>query len=118
MPVMIRFLALLVATASAIRVCGAQPQAKVETQKVVFENPYVRVIEERVPPGVGQPKHRHARGILVPLASTTIEAVDYPEGRVAQRELKFGEAGWRDPVVHAVRNIGQMELLNIRVELR
>jgi len=89
-----------------------------DTQKLIFENPYVRVIEERVPPGVGQPKHRHARGVLVPLASTTIEAVDYPEGRVAQRELKFGEAGWRDPVVHAVRNIGQMELLNIRVELR
>ncbi|HUI79013.1 MAG TPA: hypothetical protein VLY24_13900 [Bryobacteraceae bacterium] len=89
-----------------------------DTQKLIFENRYVRVIEERVPPGVGQPKHRHAQGVLIPLANSSIEAVDDPDGRVARRELKFGDAGWRDPVVHAVRNVGQTELLNIRVELR
>jgi len=89
-----------------------------DTQKLIFENAFARVIEERVPPGVGQPKHRHAQGVLVPLANSTVESVDDPDGRVAQRQLKFGEAGWRDPVVHAVRNIGQTELLNIRVELR
>jgi hypothetical protein len=89
-----------------------------DTQKLIFENQFVRVIEERVPPGVGQPKHRHAQGLLIPLANSTIEAVDDPDGRVARRELKLGEAGWRDPVIHAVRNIGQTELLNIRIELR
>ena len=89
-----------------------------DTQKLIFENQFVRVIEERVPPGVGQPKHRHAKGVLVPLANSTIEAVDDPDGRVARRELRFGDAGWRDPVVHAVRNVGQTELLNIRIELR
>jgi hypothetical protein len=89
-----------------------------DTQTLIFENQFVRVIEERVPPGVGQPKHRHAKGILVPLADSTIEAVDDPDGRVARRELRFGDAGWRDPVVHAVRNVGQTELRNIRIELR
>ena len=89
-----------------------------DTQKLIFENAYVRVIEERVPPGVGQPKHRHAKGLLIPLANSSIEAVDDPDGRIAHRELKLGDAGWRDPVVHAVRNVGTTELLNVRVELR
>jgi len=89
-----------------------------DTQKLIFENRFARVIEERVPPGVSQPKHRHAHGVLIPLADSTIEAVDDPDGRVAIRQLKIGDAGWRDPVVHAVRNVGQTELLNIRIELR
>jgi hypothetical protein len=89
-----------------------------DTQKLIFENQFARVIEERVPPGVAQPRHRHAQGVLVPLADSTIEAVDDPDGHVARRQLKSGEAGWREPVVHAVRNVGQTELLNIRVELR
>lgn len=89
-----------------------------DTQKLIFENQFARVIQERVPPGVAQPRHRHAQGVLVPIANSTIEAVDDPDGRVAQRQLKFGDAGWREPVVHAVRNVGQTELLNIRVELR
>jgi len=89
-----------------------------DTQKLIFENQFARVIEERVPPGVAQPKHRHAHGLLIPLADSTIESVDDPDGRVAERQLKSGEAGWREPVVHAVRNIGQTQLLNIRIELR
>jgi hypothetical protein len=89
-----------------------------DTQKLIFENRFARVIEERVPPGVAQPRHRHQQGVLIPLADSTIEAVDDPAGRVARRQLKFGDAGWREPVVHAVRNVGQTELLNIRVELR
>ena len=32
-----------------------------DTQKLIFENQYARVIEERVPPGIAQPKHRHGR---------------------------------------------------------
>jgi hypothetical protein len=89
-----------------------------ETQKLIFENAYVRVIEERVPPGVAQPKHRHARGVLIPLADSEVEAVDDPGGQVARRSLRLGVAGWRDPVIHAVRNAGKTELLNVRVELK
>jgi hypothetical protein len=89
-----------------------------DTQKLIFENQFVRVIEERVPPGVGQPKHRHAHGLLIPLADSSIESVDDADGPVVHRQLKFGEAGWREPVVHAVRNVGQTQLLNVRIELR
>jgi len=89
-----------------------------DTQKLIFENPFVRVIEERVPAGVAQPKHRHRQGVLVPLANSDVESVDDPGGQPVRRQLKFGEAGWREPVVHTVKNVGTTELLNIRIELK
>lgn len=89
-----------------------------DTQSLIFENPFVRVIQEKVPPGVAQPKHRHRHGVLVPLANADIESVDDPGGPLVQRQLKFGDAGWREPVVHTVRNVGKTELLNIRIELK
>lgn len=88
------------------------------TQKLIFENQLVRVIEERVPPGVGQPKHSHRHGMLVPLANSDIESVDDPNGKPVQRSLRFGDAGWREPVVHSVKNVGKTELLNVRIELK
>jgi hypothetical protein len=89
-----------------------------DTQKLIFENPFVRVIEERVPPGVAQPKHRHAQGVLIPLADSEVESVDDPGGQPVRRRLQFGGAGWRDPVVHTVANVGKTQLLNIRIELK
>jgi hypothetical protein len=89
-----------------------------DTQKLILENQYVRVIEERVPPGVAQPKHRHAHGMLIPLHNADIESVDDPGGQPVQRQLKFGDAGWREPVVHSVKNVGKTELLNVRIEVK
>jgi beta-alanine degradation protein BauB len=89
-----------------------------DTQKLIFENQFARVIEERVPPGVAQPKHRHAHGVLIPLADSDVESVDDPGGQPIRRHLQFSAAGWREPVVHAVRNVGTTELLNIRIELK
>ena len=89
-----------------------------DTQKLIFENQFARVIEERVPAGVAQPKHRHRQGVLVPLANSDVESVDDPGGKPVRRQLKFGEAGWREPVIHAVKNVGTTELLNIRIELK
>ncbi len=89
-----------------------------DTQTLIFENQFVRAIQEKVLPGVAQPKHRHRRGVLVPLADADIESVDDPGGQPVQRQLKFGSAGWREPVVHSVRNVGKTELLNIRIELK
>jgi beta-alanine degradation protein BauB len=89
-----------------------------DTQKLILENQFVRVIEERVPAGVAQPKHRHRQGVLIPLADSDIESVDDPGGQPTRRHLQLGEAGWREPVIHAVRNVGKTELLNIRIELK
>jgi hypothetical protein len=89
-----------------------------DTQTLIFENQFVRVIREKVPPGVAQPMHRHRHGVLVPLADAEIESVDEGSGQPVRRQLKFGDASWREPVVHSVRNVGKTELLNIRIEVK
>jgi hypothetical protein len=89
-----------------------------DTQKLILENAYVRVIEERVLPGVAQPKHSHRKGVLIPLADADLESVDDPGTAVVQRQLHFGDAGWRDATVHSVKNAGKTELRNIRIEVK
>lgn len=87
------------------------------TQRVLFENSYVRVIEERVPAGAAEPLHRHQSSVLVPLSDADLEITEQG-GQPASRKVKFGDAGWREPVVHSVKNVGSSELRNIRVELK
>jgi hypothetical protein len=36
-----------------------------ENYKLLLDNPFVRVIEARVPPGTTEPPHRHLRGVSV-----------------------------------------------------
>ena len=54
----------------------------------------------------------------MPFANSDVESVDDPGGQPIRRQLKFGEAGWREPVIHTVKNVGTTELLNIRIELK
>jgi hypothetical protein len=89
-----------------------------DTQKLIFENSFVRVIEEHVPPGVAQPKHRHRKGVLIPLADAQLESIEDPGTTMVQRQLRFGDAGWREPTVHQVKNAGTTDLRNIRVEIK
>ena len=92
-----------------------------DTQRLVLENAYVRVIEERVPAGVAQPKHRHRHGVLIPLADSDLEVVEFADGRSSspvRRQLRFADAGWRDPAEHTVKNAGTTELRNIRIEVK
>jgi beta-alanine degradation protein BauB len=87
------------------------------TQRVLFENTYVRVIEERVPAGAAESLHRHGASVLVPLSDADLEITEQG-GRPSSRKVMFGEAGWREPVVHSVKNVGLTELRNIRVEVK
>jgi predicted metal-dependent enzyme (double-stranded beta helix superfamily) len=96
--------------------------ASKETQRVMFENRYVRIVEEKTPAGVAQPKHRHRKSVLVVLADGDLEIVPYDANDVAgqtrKAQLKFGAATWNPPAVHTAKNIGTTEGLNIRVEVK
>jgi hypothetical protein len=36
-----------------------------QTQKLIVENTFVRVIDDVIPPGVSDPKHRHPHGLVI-----------------------------------------------------
>ena len=108
---------LLLTTSSAqeeldsLKVCA-------DTQKLILENPFVRVIDDRIPVGVTEPKHRHARGITIALTDYDIEQKTYPQGKLSRSHRTFGEVNWGEPVVHEVHNVGKTPSHAIRIELK
>src|SRR4029077_17897265 len=68
-----------------------------DTQKVIMENMFVRVIGARVPAGVCEPLHSHARGVTVALTDYDNET-RAPGAQWAKSHTKFGEVKWAEPV--------------------
>ena len=96
-----------------------------DTQRVLIENADVRVVEERTPPGVAQPKHRHRKSVLVPLVDSELEIANIPSGDASaapepkvRRKIQALTASWNPPSLHEVGNVGSTEALNIRVEIK
>jgi hypothetical protein len=117
-----RLLAVLVFVAAATLFSAhfLQAQGKLpapETQKVMMENQFVRVIEVRVPAGVAEPLHSHSRGLTIALTDYDNET-RAPGAQWSKSHTKFGEVKWAEPVTHEARNTGTTEQRVIRVELK
>jgi hypothetical protein len=89
-----------------------------ETQKLIFENQFVRAIDDRIQAGVAEPKHRHAHGLTITLADWDSETVTYPGSQTSRRHAALGEVRWTEPLVHEVRNVGMTESHTVRIELK
>lgn len=89
-----------------------------DTDKLVFENTFVKVTEERVPAGVTQQKHQHAHGVTVALAGYDVDATTFPDNQTAHRHTDFGQVRWSDAVIHQTHNTGKDEQHVIRIELK
>jgi hypothetical protein len=88
-----------------------------DTQKLLFENQFVRVIDDQIPPGVTEPMHRHRHGVSVYLSNYINENVTQ-DGRKSKQERKAGTAQWNEPTVHTVTNTGSVSSHSIRIELK
>jgi hypothetical protein len=112
------FACVAVLSAGAARLLVAQtPPHITDTQKVIMENMFVRVIEVRLPAGVAEPLHSHARGVTVAL--TEYDNETRPSGgQWSKSHTKFGEVKWAEPVTHEARNVGRTEQHVIRIELK
>ncbi|PYV19645.1 MAG: cytoplasmic protein [Acidobacteria bacterium] len=116
-------LAVLCAGGALWRVSAGVPQeldplkVAADTHKLVFENPFVRVLETRVPPGKTEPWHRHGRRVVVYLTDFNTRSTERG-GKPQDNLRKAGLARWSEPVVHQVENIGKTEGHVISVELK
>ena len=88
-----------------------------DTQHLIFENQLVRVIDDQIPPGVLEPMHRHRHGVQVYINNYTNEQTTQ-DGKVTVQNRKAGTAGWSEPTVHTVKNIGSTPSHAIRIELK
>ena len=89
-----------------------------DTQKLLFENAYVRAIEDRGAAGNVTAKHTHKRGLLVNLSDYDTETKTWPDGKISRTHATAGEVRWSEPVLHEVKNIGTTATYAIRVELK
>jgi hypothetical protein len=117
-----RYAALLVVAAvvilSGVRLLRAQEKLpSPDTQKVIMENQFVRVIDVRVPAGVAEPLHSHGRGVTIALTDYDNET-RAPGAAWSRSHTKSGDVKWADPVTHEARNTGTTEQHVIRVELK
>jgi hypothetical protein len=88
-----------------------------DTQHLIFENQFVRVIDDQIPVGVTEPLHRHRHGVQVYINNYTNEQVG-EDGKKNVQDRKAGTAGWSEATVHTVKNIGATPSHAIRIELK
>lgn len=89
-----------------------------ELNKLLFENAFVRVTEEKVPPGKGQPKHGHPRSVVVALSDYEVDQKIYPDGHTVHSIRHKGDVNWSEPVVHETQNVGTTLQDAVRIELK
>ena len=89
-----------------------------ENYKLVLDNPFVRVLEARIPPGTEEKPHRHLKGVSVCMTEYTLESRTLPDGQWVRNERKVGTTYWSDASLHQVRNVGKTQSHTIRIELK
>ncbi len=88
-----------------------------DTQKLVLDNQFVRVIDDSIPAGVTEPRHRHRHGVVVYLTDYVTEQTT-DDGKKTLQPRKSGTATWSEPIIHQVRNAGETPSHAIRIELK
>ena len=111
--ILILLLAVLSATAKAQDPVKTSPQF----YKVLLENDQLRVLEYHLKPGEKEPMHSHPAGVVYVLSGGKIKFT-YPDGRSEVKAAATGETIWREPVTHAVENVGETEAHAIAIDLK
>jgi hypothetical protein len=88
-----------------------------DTQRLILENQFVRVIDDSIPPGVTEPMHRHRHGVVVYLSNYTTEQTTQ-DGKKSLSPRTLNSAQWAEATVHSVKNLGSTNSHAIRIELK
>jgi quercetin dioxygenase-like cupin family protein len=110
--ILLSLLAVLCTTAHAQDPVKTSPQY----YKVLLENDQVLVLEYRLKAGEKEAMHSHPAGVVYVLSGAKL--ITYPDGRTEERAAATGETIWRDPITHAVENIGDTEAHAIAIDLK
>jgi hypothetical protein len=92
-------------------------KASPDTQHLMFENQFVRVVDDQIPVGAMEPLHRHRHGVAVYINNYTNEQVTQ-EGKKTVQTHTAASASWVEATVHTVKNIGSTPSHSIRIELK
>ena len=88
-----------------------------DTQHLIFENQFVRVLDDQIPVGVTEPLHRHRHGVAV-YVNTYVNEQTTQDGKKTVGDHQAGTASWVEATVHTVKNTGTTPSHSIRIELK
>lgn len=88
-----------------------------DTQHLILENAFVRVIDDSIPPGVSEPRHHHRHSVVVYLSDYTLQQTT-EDGQTTVQQRKAGTAAWSEAIVHSLKNVGKTQSHAIRIELK
>jgi len=88
-----------------------------DTQHLMLENQFVRVIDDSIPAGASEPRHRHRHSVIVYLSDYTLEQTT-DDGQKTVTPRKAGTAAWSEAIIHSLKNIGTTPSHAIRIELK
>ncbi len=110
----------LLTAAGAVPALLAQDPVKVSpsTNKVLVDNPYVRVVETTFAPGAKEPLHTHPAAWYYVSKPGTLK-VTSKDGKSELWKPKAGESAWMNgEAPHTAENVGKTTLQYIMVEVK
>jgi quercetin dioxygenase-like cupin family protein len=110
-----------VSAAAAVFAQSAVPRDAVtvspQLYSVKLDNERVRVLEYTLPPGQTEPLHSHGSFVVRFLSDARIRATP-AGGSPTESSVKRGDVGWREPLAHAIENIGQTPVEALIVDVK
>jgi len=88
-----------------------------DTQHLILENAFVRVIDDSIPAGASEPLHRHRHSVVVYLTDYTLQQTT-DDGKTTVSSRKANTAAWSEAIVHSLKNTGATPSHAIRIELK
>lgn len=88
-----------------------------DTNKLAFENAFVRVVEIHIKPGQVENRHHHPHGVSIYYTDWDAR-VTVDGGKAETSSRKAGTFNWSEAVTHKVENIGKTEGHLLRIELK
>jgi len=107
--------ALSFSIASEVNTAPEAVQQSPQYYNVLLENDHVRVYEYRLKPGEKEPMHSHTAGVVYGFADVRLRTT-FPDGHSEEIAGHAGETHWREPLTHALENIGTTEVHALVVE--
>jgi uncharacterized cupin superfamily protein len=75
------------------------------------------VIDDSIPAGASEPRHRHRHSVVVYLTDYTLEQTT-DDGQKTVTPRKAATAAWSEAIIHSLKNIGTTPSHAIRIELK
>ena len=88
-----------------------------DTQKLLFENQFVRVIDNQVPVGHTEPMHSHPHGVVVYLAHSKNQ-ITTQDGKTRISDNNADTVAWSEATVHTAKNVGDAPSHTIRIDIK